>query len=155
MSRIDLFVAPEDYPEVKALGACWDRQSKCWYIEAALPDARFAAWLPDAQAVGAEADEFLIQSAEAFVASARTDCHRCRCDIQVVCLYCRHGTVCGEPLHGFRVQCLWAVDGGLREQLQRWPAYRMDSREGAYLNHCPHCGAPQNEADLHEEPGRA
>jgi hypothetical protein len=155
VNRIDLFVAPEDYLQVKALGASWDRQAKCWFIEAQTPDARFAAWLPTPSAGGdEERDGLVIESSEAFVARARINCRRCRRSIDVVCLYCRQGTVAGEPLQGFRVQCLWATDDALRRQLQRWPAYRMDDREGIYLNHCPHCGARQDESDLHEEPGQ-
>jgi len=155
MNRIDLFVAPEDYPQVKALGASWDRYAKCWFIDAKAPDARFAAWLPTPRAADEDAvDGFVIESSEAFVAHARTDCRRCRRTIEVVCLYFRQGTVSGEPLEGFRVQCLWACDDALRRQLQRWPGYRMDDREGMYLNHCLHCGARQDECDLHEEPGQ-
>lgn len=154
MSRIDLFVAPEDYPQVRALGACWDQRSKCWYIDAAKPDNRFAAWLPEAAALELPDEQFLIESAEAFVACASTPCWRCRQSMQVVCLYCRRGTVSGEPLEAFRVHCVWAVDEDLRRQLQRWPGYRMHAAEGIYLNHCPRCGARQHEADLHEEPGQ-
>jgi len=152
MSRIDLFVAPEDYSQVRALGACWDQRSKCWYIDAAHPDPRFAAWLPEAAAAQFPDEEFLVESAEAFVACASAVCRRCRQSMQVVCIYCRSGTVSGEPLEAFRLQCVWAVDEELRGQLQRWPGYRMHAREGLYLNHCPQCGAHQHEADLHEEP---
>ncbi len=152
MSRIDLFVSPEQYPEVSALGACWDQQGKCWYIEPTVPLARFAAWLPDVQNGREGAHEFLIASREAYVASARVDCQQCRRTIDVICLYCRSGTVAEEPLEAFCVSCLWAVDDALRHQLERWPAFRVDTRQGIYLNHCSHCGASQDEADLHEEP---
>ncbi|HEX4050898.1 MAG TPA: DUF5710 domain-containing protein [Steroidobacteraceae bacterium] len=154
MSRIDLFVAPEDYSQLGALGACWDRRSKCWYIDSTMPRERFADWLPDATTQGLPDEDLLIESPEAFVARARTDCRRCRHSIEVVCVYCRRGTVSGEPLEAFRVQCVWALDEDLRRQLQRWPGYRMDAREGIYLNHCPQCGAAQDEADLHDEPGQ-
>jgi hypothetical protein len=152
MSRIDLFVAPEQYPQVKALGACWDRQSKCWYIEQTMPRARFAAWLPEAHADGDDSEEFAIESQDAFLACASAPCRRCRQQIEIVCLYCRTGTVVEEPLEAFRVHCLWAVDDALRRQLQRWPCFRLDPREGMYLNHCPRCGAAQDETRLHEEP---
>lgn len=154
MSRIDLFVSPEDYSRVRALGASWDQRSKCWYIDSAMPEARFAAWLPKESAEDAADEDFLIESDEAFVARARSDCWRCHRGIEVACVYCRRGTVSGEPLESFRVQCVWAVDEDLRCQLQRWPHYRMNAREGMYLNHCPHCGAAQDEADLHDEPGQ-
>ena len=155
MSRIDLFVAPEEYAQIRALGACWDQRSKCWYIDSAMPRERFAAWRPDAaaQAQGLADPDFLIESSDAFVARARAGCCRCRRDLEVVCLYCRRGTVSGEPLEAFRVQCIWAVDDQLRRQLQRWPGYRMDASAGIFLNHCARCGAAQQDADLHDEPG--
>ena len=154
MSRIDLFVAPEDYPQLRALGARWDRRSKCWYVDSAMADNRFVAWLPDATTQGLSDNDWLIESPEAFVARARTHCRSCRRSIEVVCLYCRSGTVSGQPLQAFRVQCVWALDNELRRQLQRWPGYRMDIRQGTYLNHCPQCGDAQDEADLHDEPGQ-
>ncbi|HEY7930217.1 MAG TPA: DUF5710 domain-containing protein [Steroidobacteraceae bacterium] len=154
MGRIDLFVAPEEYDQVRALGASWDQRSKCWYIDSATPEARFAGWLPDAAAQGLADTDCLIESPEAFVARAHTDCCRCGCDIEVVCLYCRSGAVAGERLESFRVQCVWAVDAELRRQLRRWPGYRMEASAGMFLNHCPQCGAAQDEADLHEEPGQ-
>jgi hypothetical protein len=153
MSRIDLFVAPEDYPQVRALGARWDPQSQCWYTEGTTPDTRFAAWLP-AGHFASSSDGFIIESHEACVARAAAPCRSCRRQIEVVCLYCRCGSVSGEPLESFCVQSLWAVDDALYRQLLRWPAYRLDVREGIYLNHCPHCGAGQDEAGLHEESGQ-
>lgn len=155
MHRIDLFVTPEEYGEVRALGACWDQHRKCWYINAAASDRRFVRWLPEA-APGDESDsDFLIESSEAFVACGRSVCRRCHHGIDVVCLYCGCGTVDGELLETFRVQGVWAVDEELQRQLlQRWPGYRMAASEGIYLNHCPHCGGSQDEADLHEEPGQ-
>jgi hypothetical protein len=154
MNRIDLFVSPEDYPQVRALGACWDQRSKCWYVDSAISDGRFAAWLSDVATEDVQGSDFIVESVEAFVARAQTDCCRCRRCIEVVCLYCRHGTVSGEPLQAFRVQRVWAVDDALRRQLQRWPGYRIDASESLYLNHCSHCGAVQDDADLHDEPGQ-
>ena len=46
------------------------------------------------------------------------------------------------------------MDEGLGRQLQRWPTYRWNGREGRFLNHCWHCGAGQDEERLHEEPGQ-
>jgi hypothetical protein len=42
MDRIYLFVSPEEYPEVKASGACWDESSKSWYIGEGMEPARFS-----------------------------------------------------------------------------------------------------------------
>src|SRR6185312_4326436 len=98
MNRMHLFVAPEDYPQVRALGACWDQQAKCWYIDAAMSRERFGAWLPDAEAQGGPGTDFFIESPEAYIARAATACRRCRRSIEVVCLYCRRGTVGAQPL---------------------------------------------------------
>jgi len=41
--------------------------------------------------------------------------------------------------------------------MQRWPCFRQgvgeDSEEGNFANHCPHCGAMQEDYLLHSEPG--
>lgn len=158
MSRIDLFVSPEEYAQVRALGASWDGAAKCWYIEAARADARFAAWLPgmhgtDVQQGPGDGD-WLIESSDAYIARAATRCQHCRRPIEVVCLYCRRGSVPEGQIGAFSVQCLWAVDSALRRQLQRWPGFRRDGIEGVYLNHCAHCGGAQDETRLHEEPGQ-
>jgi hypothetical protein len=47
MDRIYLFVSPEEYPEVKASGACWDDASKSWYIDEGMEPARFSRWLEE------------------------------------------------------------------------------------------------------------
>ena len=101
-----------------------------------------------------EEEPFDIESGEAFVASAGSACRQCERPIEVICLYCRSGRLNGEPLESFRVQCLWAMDDALSRQLQRWPTYHWNAREGRFLNHCHHCGAGQDEELLHEEPGQ-
>jgi len=133
---------------VKALGAHWDNQSKCWYVEGNEDPARFAKWL------GADdgADDFAIASDEAFVASATIDCWQCHASIEVICIYCESGTVGDEPLTRFTVSSLWAVDSTLARQLDRWPYFKPADPEGTYANHCPHCGAVQDDMYLHSEP---
>ena len=44
-----------------------------------------------------------------------------------------------------------------RELQRRSPAYRLTSVDGAeqWNNHCEHCGAPQDEEELHGEPDAA
>ncbi len=157
MDRIYLFVSPEEYPEVKASGACWDEASKSWYIGEGMKPARFSRWL------GEEQDNALgIVSEEAFVATARSACVRCGHDIEVVCIYCTSGvdTELGDSIADFTVFDIWAMDGGLAKLIERWPCYRKgvdgdveDAQEGSFANHCPHCGAVQADYLLHSEPG--
>jgi hypothetical protein len=155
MDRIYLFVSPEEYPEVKASGACWDDASKSWYIGEGMEPAMFSRWL------GEEQDDapFGIVSEEAFVASARSSCVRCGHDIEVVCIFCKSGVdiEVGDPLVDFTVSNIWAIDGVLAKLIQRWPCFRKaigeDSEEGNFANHCPHCGAMQEDYLLHSEPG--
>lgn len=100
---------------------------------------------------GPDAD-FTIRSDQACVACATSTCCRCRREIEVVAIYCHRGTASGEPLEQFTVQGIWAMEPGLARQLERWPSFRFDPREGCYANQCPHCGAWQDEATLHDEP---
>jgi hypothetical protein len=166
MNRIDLYVSPEEYAEVRALGACWDRAAACWYLDASMDPRQFARWLPDA-ADGAPDDSsddagdgngngddesFAIRSDQAYVACASGTCCRCRRRIEVLAIYCRRGTVLREPLEQFTAQAIWAMAPALARQLESWPSFRFDVRQGWYANHCPHCGAPQDEAALHDEP---
>jgi hypothetical protein len=52
------------------------------------------------------------------------------------------------------VSHIWAIDEELARHLRRWPNFRkvIDSDDEAYANHCPHCGAPQDDMYLHSEP---
>ena len=122
MERIYLSVSPEEYPEVKASGACWDDASKSWYIGQGMATAMFSRWL------GEDPDEapFGIASEEAFVASAHSGCVSCRKDIEVICIYCKSGmdTEIGYPIAKFTVgitdsrcempACAWAFIGSHR-----------------------------------------
>ena len=155
MDRIYLSVSPEEYPEVKASGARWDDASKSWYIDEGMEPARFSRWLGEDEGEA----PFGIVSEEAFVASVRSACVRCGNDIEVVCIYCKSGvdTEIGDPLVDFTVSNVWAMDVILAGLMQRWPCYRKgageDAGEGNFANHCPHCGAMQEDYLLHSEPG--
>jgi hypothetical protein len=155
MDRIYLYVPPEEYPEVKALGASWDEKSKCWYISTDTEPAKFSPWLPDDEDEG----ELNITSDEAYVVSAQVSCRKCQSNIEVICVYCEDGTdsELDEPLEQFTVSNIWAMDDALARQLERWPFFKKgfsSTVEGGYFaNHCPHCGTLQDDMYLHDEPG--
>jgi len=155
MDRIYLYVSPEEYPEVKASGASWDDASKSWYIGDGMEPAIFSRWL------GEEQDDapFGIVSEEAFVARAQAPCLKCHENIEVVCVHCKSGvdSEVGELMTRFTVSNVWAIDSALAEQLGPWPLFRKgigaDSAQEYFANHCPHCGAIQEDYLLHAEPG--
>jgi len=66
-------------------------------------------------------------------------------------------TEVGDPLAEFTVSNVWAMDEGLAEAMRRWSCYRKEgdgeSEGGNFANHCPHCGAVQEDYLLHSEPG--
>ena len=148
VNRTYLYVSPEEYNEVEALGAHWDDGSKCWYIETHEDSAKFARWLGEDDC----ADDFTITSDEAFVAAATIACWQCHARIEVICIYCESGTVSDEPLTRFTVSNLWAVDDALEKELDQWPFFKQADSQSAYVNHCPHCGAVQDDLYLHSEP---
>jgi len=152
VKRINLYVAPEEYAEVRMLGAHWDAAAACWYVPAQLQPRRFERWLPGGGGENAGHEPFTIRSEDAYVAVGQSRCCRCRRPIEVVAIYCRSGTVACEPLECFTVQSMWAADAALTAQLQRWPWFRFDAACGAWANHCPRCRALQNEDALHGEP---
>jgi hypothetical protein len=78
---------------------------------------------------------------------------------QGLCIYCKSGvdTEIGDPIVDFTVFNIWTMDGVLAKLIERWPHYRQgvgeDAEEGVFANHCPHCGAMQEDYLLHSEPG--
>jgi hypothetical protein len=151
--RTYLFVPFEEKDEVSALGAHWDAQAKCWYLEAGEDAAPFDRWL------GAAAeDEYAIVSDRAYIACALTACWKCRAKIEVVCVYCEAGSVRGDRYTQFSVSDITSVDSALERQLGAWPHFRFaTSRSFGYClaNHCPQCGAVQSDYFLHCVPGGA
>jgi len=153
MPRTYLFVPPEENDLVQALGAQWDGASKRWYIVAADAPSRFSRWLPSAEN---EDEGFAITSNAACVAVATMPCQRCHANIEVICIHCEEGMVSDEPLLQFTISEIWDIDEALSRQLRPWPNFRRsrgsDTEPGNFANHCPHCGEPQEEMDLHAEP---
>jgi hypothetical protein len=148
VQRTYLFVPPEEKAEVQALGASWDADSKRWYIDSREPISKYTRWLPEAE----HDDEFTITSSEAYVAATTAPCQRCRSAIEVICIHCASGTVSGEPLNRFTVSDVWAISDSLARALGRWPNYRHVAEGGYFANHCPNCGAAQDDMYFHSEP---
>jgi hypothetical protein len=101
--------------------------------------------------------EYQIVSDRCFVASAKIPCQECGATIEVICLYCESGTdnETGEALERFTLFNVTAADENLAAQLQAWSDFRRDTRNsevGDFANHCPHCGAMQEDYLLHSEP---
>jgi len=101
---------------------------------------------------GDDGEAFNIRSDHAYLACASSSCCRCRREIEVAAIYCQQGIASQEQLEQFTVFGIWAMEPALARQLERWPSFRFDAQQGCYANHCPHCGAPQDEATLHDEP---
>lgn len=152
--RLYLYVPPEEKTEVEAAGAHWDAESMCWYIGSGDDRTRFSKWLPDEYA--GQDEEFSITSNEASVASATAPCQKCGSSIEVICIYCESGTILDEPLTQFTVSNIRAVDAALAAQLAPWPTFRESYSEIdqgiCFANHCPRCGALQEDIYLHSEP---
>jgi hypothetical protein len=100
--------------------------------------------------------EFEVISTEAYVAATEVACWKCRRNIEVICIYCETGVDVDEHLTCFTVSTIWAMDEALKYQLQSWAHFKRSAgprRQPRYFaNHCPHCGAPQEEMSLHDEP---
>ena len=150
MGRIYLYVPFEERLEVQRLGARWDNQSKCWFVDDS-EGARFRKWL--------ETPELThnISSDEAFVASTRTSCRRCRALIEVVALYCVSGEVYGDRYGAFIVSDITAVDDALAAALRPWAFFGFiadNARGGRHylVNRCSSCGVVQHDYFLHCEP---
>ena len=153
--RLYLEVPQADEAEAQALGARRDEKSERWYIGFGRSDEDFSRWLPEESRTEDE-EEFTITSEEAYVAAATAPCQNCRAPIEVICIYCSGGTVMDEPLTEFTVSNIRAIDGALAAQLAAWPAFREVSDhiddESYFANHCPRCGALQEDLYLHSEP---
>ncbi len=154
--RTYLYVPPEEKAEVQGLGARWDTDAKCWYIESDEAPGQFSRWLLDTSETDAEAadaaDGYTVISSEACVVAAIVPCQHCGADTEVICLHCLTGTVGGEPLEQFTVSDIQDMDLLTADQLSPWPQFHWAGSDGPFANHCTHCGKPQDDMLLHSEP---
>jgi Domain of unknown function (DUF5710) len=159
LDRVYLYVPFEDNGKVRALGARWDFERKCWYIDARQRPGPFRCWLTEPGVKSLQGEEYSIVSEQACVALARTRCWKCRASIEVACVYCQSGWVDGDRCEEFTVSNISAIDESLRRQLERWPLFRFRHSNvvggRCLVNHCPHCRAPQADYYLHCEPDGA
>lgn len=153
MSRTYLHVPFEERDQVRLLGAQWDADGKCWFIDSALDPAPFHRWLEDSQSAD---DPYSIVSDQAYLLSALIRCWKCHASARVVCVYCETGWIDGEPYEQFTVSNITAVDTSLRRQLEQLPEFRFGQARvagGRYLvNHCRRCGTQQADYYLHCDP---
>ncbi len=99
-----------------------------------------------------------IASNKAYVAAAQTTCVHCSEMMEVICIHCQTGiaTESGDSMTGCTVSNILVMDAALAAQLEVWPYFKpieFGSAAGHYANHCPHCGAAQEDYLLHDEPG--
>jgi hypothetical protein len=149
MNRTYLFVPPEERSEVETLGACWDSEKKCWYVDGE-PSSNLARWMAPS-----EDEEYSIISNDASVASTTIPCPHCQKTTEIVCVHCLRGTASGQSLEQFTVFDISAVDETLLHELERWPNYHRRTEAdgiGDFANHCTFCGGVIGDIDLHSEP---
>jgi len=148
LNKTYLYVPFEDSEQVRSLGAHRDPERMCWYLDPGQDPAPFIRWLEEDESD----EEFLIASDAAFVACSRVRCWQCDAQTQVICIFCDSGVVSGNPLEQFTVSQIWKVDDALGAQLGRWPDFHPVASGDCFANHCQHCGAVQDDMDLHSEP---
>ena len=140
---------PEERSEVEALGAAWDSDLKCWYVDGE-PSSSLARWSSIS-----EDEEFSIISDDAYVASTGITCPHCGQETEVICIHCVTGTASEQSLEQFTVFDIRALNETLLQELKSWPDFRrtMEGGEvGAFANHCSGCGDVIDDMDLHSEP---
>lgn len=154
MNRTYLYVPFEEREHVRRLGAQWDEDGKCWFIDSALDPTPFHRWLEEDPRC---ADmPYTIVSDQAYLLSGKVRCWKCHDVLRVYCIYCESGWIDGEHYEQFSVSNISAVDEGLRRQLEGLADFRFGQARvagGRYLtNHCRRCGTQQADYFLHCEP---
>ena len=149
MNRTYLFVPPEERSDVEALGATWDSDLKCWYVDGE-PSSGLARW-----SSASDDEEFSIISNDAYVANAGITCPHCGQETGVICIHCVSGTASEQSLEQFTVFDIRAVNETLLQELKSWPDFRRTiegDAVGDFANHCSRCGDAIADMDLHSEP---
>src|SRR5688572_20545383 len=99
-TRTYLYVPPEKYDQVEALGAHREAGPPVrWYIDMSQDRAVFKPWLYRGPVTG----PYSIESSEAFVAETTSECWHCHGITPVIGLHCENGLVNGQPLDDFMV----------------------------------------------------
>jgi len=145
MNRTYLFVPPEERSEVEALGAAWDSDLKCWYVDGE-PSSSLARWSSTS-----EDEEFSILSNDAYVARTGITCPHCGQETEVICIHCVSGTASEQSLEQFTVFDIRAVNETLLQELKSWPGFHRTVEGGvvgAFANHCSRCGDAIGGMDL-------
>jgi hypothetical protein len=151
--RAYLYVPLAERPLVQLLGARWDCEAQCWYVDQGRQLPVFSRWIPYSAG-----EAYNVISEAAAIAAIDVPCSRCGRQTEAVCIYCRHGLVAGVPCRGFVCVAVRALDwwasallGACHPQLRRAPrkaetaAVESDRPADLYVNHCTHCDAAQGQ----------
>lgn len=151
--RVYLLVPPAETTLAQMLGAVWDPEAQCWYVDAGQEERLWAfhRWMPYRQG-----DELNVISAAACIASLNVPCQFCGLKTEVICIHCDTGLVDGKPLRRFTCTRLAALDERLCALIQACYSQLRPSEVPApneppaciHVNHCLHCGAPHEDGYL-------
>jgi hypothetical protein len=143
--RVYLHVPIAERPLAQLLGARWDREAQCWYVEQLQHLFFFSRWMPYV-----EGDELNVISEAASIAALDVPCTGCGRETEVICFHCCGGLVDGVPWRRFTCTAVEAVDTRVHTMLETgFPQLRLVQIPLAvdglpafvYMNHCVHCGA--------------
>ncbi|MBC8946546.1 DUF5710 domain-containing protein [Xenorhabdus indica] len=170
MLRIDLNVPDEEHEKARKLGAHWDAAAQIWYIDDSFDPTPFMNWLPF----------YNVHAAFWYLAQTRTLCPQCHEHTTVTAFMLPSGHKMLEtddddeedddennaevdyseqdsPAFPFYVADIPTtvrnVLSGFHHTLRKTVGRRI--RRTHWINHCEHCGAQQDDADMFAEVGGA
>ncbi|WP_340621555.1 DUF5710 domain-containing protein [Xenorhabdus siamensis] len=170
MLRIDLNVPDEEHEKARKLGAHWDAAAQIWYIDDRFDPTPFMHWLPF----------YNVHAAFWYLAQTRTLCPQCHEHTTVTAFMLPSGHKMLEtddddeedddennaevdyseqdsPAFLFYVADIPTtvrnVLSGFHHALRKTVGRRI--RRTHWINHCEHCGAQQDDADMFAEVGGA
>ncbi|WP_237385429.1 DUF5710 domain-containing protein [Xenorhabdus sp. Sc-CR9] len=159
MLRIDLDVPDEEYEQVRKLGALWDAAAQIWYIDERFDPTPFKNWLPF----------YNVHAEYWYLAQTRTTCPHCQAHTTVTAFMLPTGhkmleeiddddyTEQDNPAFVFYIAdiptAVRNVLSGFPHTLRKVVGQRI--RREHWINHCEHCDAPLDDADLFAEVGGA